>query len=79
MDPVTEITYLFDILSTPEKRKLVNTSTFLPYIKDYHQPNTKLPSLQANNDREKALQNNEKDGVNPNGETTYETMFFKSS
>ena len=41
MDHIVEVTILFEKLTTPEKRKLVNSNTFVPFIRDYLQPDTK--------------------------------------
>ena len=47
MDHIEEVTLLFEKLSTPEKRKLANSSTFVPFIKGYLQPIAKEKALSS--------------------------------
>ena len=45
MDHIEQVIVLFEKLSTPEKRKIANSSTFAPFIGDYLQPDAKEKAL----------------------------------
>ena len=49
MDHIEEVIILFVKLNTPEKKKLANSITFMPFITDYLQRDSKEKALSSIN------------------------------
>ena len=49
MDHIEEVIILFEKLSTLENRKIANSSTFLPFIRDFLEPDAKEKALSSIN------------------------------